>query len=241
MASRTNGSLAGRAGALAFVLALGACAADPPSAPSQPGAQVPPIVPVAKTGPCCGPVTPAAQRILDVLDGSGVEHLWAKHRHVNWETGEPDMPADYHGRETQTHCSAFAAAIGERLDVYLLRPPEHAQELLANAQTAWFGSAGGRRAGWYKVDSPQQAQVLANLGKLVVASYPSPDPHRPGHIGIVRPDAERTLEQIEESGVLLAQAGARNAVRVPEKEAFRHHAGAWPNGVQYFAHDVSPS
>ena len=225
-------SVAGAFGAAAMALTFGACASE------QAGVRAPLSATMSEATPCCGPVTPAGRRILSVLDASDVEHLWAKHRHVNWETGAPDRPADYKGHEAATHCSAFAAAMGERLGVYLLRPPAHAQELLANAQTAWFGSMPGRSAGWYPVDTPEQAQALANQGKLVVVSYPSPDPHRAGHIGIVRPDARRTLEQITENGVMITQAGDRNDLRISERQAFRWHRGAWPGGVKYFAHEV---
>jgi hypothetical protein len=215
----------------ALASSLGACASD------QSHAQTLPPVRVSQTGPCCGPVTPAARNVLMVLDGSDVENLWSKHRHVNWETGVPDEPADYKGREADTHCSAFAAAMGERVGVYMLRPPYHAQELLANAQTAWFDSAEGRKAGWYSVDTPEQAQALANMGMLVVVSYESPDRHHSGHIGIVRA-SDRTEAQIRESGVLMTQSGEHNYFRVSEKAAFKWHPGAWPTGVKYFAHDV---
>lgn len=215
----------------ALALSPGACAAG------QSQAQTLLPATVSQTGPCCGPITPAARNILKVLDDSDVENLWSKHRHVNWETGVPDEPADYKGREADTHCSAFAAAMGERLHVYMLRPPDHAQELLANAQTAWFGSTWGRKAGWYSVDTPEQAQALANTGRLVVVSYPSPDPHHAGHIGIVRA-SDRSEAQIREGGVLMTQSGEHNYFRVSEKAAFKSHPGAWPNGVKYFAHDV---
>src|ERR1700710_1307097 len=83
---------------------------------------------------CCGPISAAGQRLLGVLDASNVESLWLAHEHVNWETGEPDKDADYEGPGKATHCSAFAAAIGKRVGVYMLRPPDHGQILLANAQ-----------------------------------------------------------------------------------------------------------
>lgn len=188
--------------------------------------------------PCCGELNSEAMHLLDMLNDSRVEALWSSGRHIDWETGEPDKPAGYVGPETKTHCSAYVAAMAERLGIYVLRPPQHAQELLANAQTAWFGSAQGAQAGWYKVDTPRQAQILANAGKLVVVSYQATDPHRPGHIGIVRPDARRTLREIQKDGVWMTQAGETNYLRVSERTAFAHHSGAWPDGVRYFAHDV---
>ncbi|HJT88263.1 MAG TPA: hypothetical protein VJ732_10415 [Bryobacteraceae bacterium] len=105
--------------------------------------------PVVSAEPsCCGPITVQGQRLLSVLDGMNVEALWLAHEHVNWETGEPDKSADYSGPGRSTHCSAFAAAVGKRLGVYMLRPPDHGQILLANAQADWFPSAAGKQGGW---------------------------------------------------------------------------------------------
>ena len=220
---------------VAIVLALGFCMQIPDADAAQGAA----ARNSAQAAPCCGPVSPAGMHILKVLDDSNVEALWLNGRHINWETGEPDKPADYVGPETKSHCSAYVAAIGERLGVYVLRPPQHSQELLANAQTAWFDSTQGAEAGWHKVDTPEQAQTLANQGTLVVVSYRSADPHRPGHIGIVRPDARRTQTEIDTDGVWMSQAGETNYLRVAEKTAFKHHPGAWPDGVRYFAHEVA--
>ena len=108
----------------------------------------------ASAPPCCGPVTTAGQKLLQVLDGADVEHLWLAHQHVNWSTGQEDTSVSPTAPGHATHCSAFAAAIGERLGVYMLRPPEHGQVLLANAQTAWFGSEAARALGWLALDGP---------------------------------------------------------------------------------------
>lgn len=88
---------------------------------------------------CCGPITPAGQRLARFLDGTGVDHLWIIGNRVNWETGEAIAAGT---KPTTTHCSAFAAAAGERLGVYVLRPPQHGQILLANAQLGWLRDAG---------------------------------------------------------------------------------------------------
>jgi hypothetical protein len=58
--------------------------------------------------PCCGPITPDGQRLVQRLDASGVDHLWLPYKHVNWETGEIDI--DPHARPAATHCSAFVAS-----------------------------------------------------------------------------------------------------------------------------------
>jgi len=186
---------------------------------------------------CCGPITAEGQRLLDVLDGTNVETLWLAHQHVNWETGEPDKGTDYTGPAQSTHCSAFAAAVGKRLGVYMLRPPEHGQVLLANAQAEWFHEAGGKQAGWHDVSSAREAQTLANQGHLVVMVYESSDPHKPGHIAIVRP-AERPEHLLEENGPEITQAGTKNYLKTSAKVGFLHHPGAWPGGVRYYAHSV---
>ncbi len=186
---------------------------------------------------CCGPISPAGQRLLEILDSTNVETLWLAHEHVNWETGQPDKDADYEGPGKATHCSAFAAAVGKRVGIYMLRPPEHGQILLANAQAAWFHAAGGQQNGWRDVKTPKEAQTLANQGYLVTVVYESPDPHKPGHIAIVRP-AARPERLLEENGPEITQAGTRNYVKTSTKVGFEHHLGAWPDGVRYYAHQL---
>jgi len=88
--------------------------------------------------PCCGPISPDSRQLLAFLDSLQVEQHWPAGWHVNWRTGEP-----VHQTEKPTsYCSAFAAAAAHRLGIYLLRPPEHPQVLLANAQFDWLQSQG---------------------------------------------------------------------------------------------------
>ncbi len=192
----------------------------------------------AAAEPCCGSLTPAGQHLSEVLDASDVEHLWLARDHVNWETGVRD-------RETEpastghvvTHCSAFVAAIGERLGIYVLRPPEHGLVLLANAQNDWLGSHDAQARGWRRVTDARSAQSLANQGKLVLISYASPDPKRSGHIVIVRP-SEKPEADLASEGPDIIQAGVVNYSKWAAASAFAHPRGAWPDGVSYFAHDV---
>src|SRR5579863_10452944 len=116
--------------------------------------------------PCCGPITPEGKRLQQFLDGSGVEHLWQAGIHIIWDTGEPD-PERPAGRPSATHCSAFAAAMAKRLNIYVLRPPDHSQTLLANAQMGWLARDGGEY-GWRELHSYVEAQEGANRGELVL-------------------------------------------------------------------------
>lgn len=187
--------------------------------------------------PCCGPITTEGKKILSILDSSNVEHLWLNHEYVNWETGEQESSTEDLGHGNHSHCSAFAAAIGERLGVYMLRPPEHSQILLANAQTKWFGSSKGKESGWRSVGDAMSAQQLANEGFLVVISYESSNPDKPGHIVIVRPSLI-SLSSLQMNGPKITQAGAENILEGNASDAFSHHPDAWPNGVKYFVHNV---
>lgn len=189
--------------------------------------------------PCCGPITPAGAHLTQVLDGMDVEHRWLAHEHVDWETGLEDRAADGPGPDRATHCSAFAAAVGLRLGVYMLRPPEHGQTLLASAQTRWFDTAAGVAAGWRPVASMADAQTLANQGRLVTISYANPDRHRPGHIVIVRPSM-KSAEALAVEGPQVIQAATRNKVSYPAARSFGAHRGAWSEGlVRVFAHEVA--
>jgi len=187
--------------------------------------------------PCCGPITPAGDRLALTLDSMDVESLWLAHEHVNWETGEPDRDADYEGPGNHSHCSAFAAAAAKRLGVYLLRPPEHGQVLLANAQADWLAGEAGAQAGWRRVPNMEEAQRLANRGTLVLVLYRNPDRHVPGHIAIVRP-SEKSARTLEENGPEIIQAGEHNHNKTNVRIGFENHPGAWPDGVLYYAHDL---
>ena len=183
---------------------------------------------------CCGPITENGERLLARLDMSGVDHLWLPHMHVDWETGAPDNTQ--HGRPASTHCSAFAAAFAKQLGIYILRPPEHSPVLLASAQMRWL-TVDGAAAGWRRLADMAAAQRSANQGNLVVAVWENPDRHRPGHIALVRPgtpDAAR----LEADGPDVTQAGATNALLMPLRRAFRHHPGAWPDQIDFFAHAI---
>ena len=91
--------------------------------------------------PCCEPITAQGRQLERFLDDSGVDHLWLAGWHIDWRTGAKDR-TEPGGAETKSHCSAFVAAMAERLRIYVLRPPEHRQELLANAQMRWLRDHG---------------------------------------------------------------------------------------------------
>jgi hypothetical protein len=185
--------------------------------------------------PCCGEITSAGQQLATVLDGMNVEVLWIANQHVNWETGEPDRGAAYEGPGKHTHCSAFAAAAAKQLGVYLLRPPEHGQLLLANAQAQWLSSAKAAGEGWRPVMSAEMAQTEANRGNLVVVVFANPDQHEPGHVALIRP-SEKSLMALERNGPDIIQAGTHNHTRTVVRVGFENHPGAWPDGVRYYMH-----
>ncbi len=190
--------------------------------------------------PCCGPITPEGEKLRQFLDQSDVLHRWLSGWHVDWETGAADR-SEPGGYEAKTHCSAFVAAMAMRLKVYVLRPPEHRQELLANAQLQWLREAGAEE-GWRTLASDVDAQVAANRGELVLEAFENPNSRKPGHIAIVRP-SEMTRAELDRDGPLETQAGEQNALNVTTAEGFRHHHGAWvpggDGGIRYYAHPVS--
>jgi hypothetical protein len=185
--------------------------------------------------PCCGPITPAGWQLGATLDAMNVETLWLAHEHVNWETGQPDRDGEDEGTGYHTHCSAFAAAACKRLGVYLLRPPEHGQQLLANAQADWLSTPEARKDGWQSVSDMREAQRRANQGNLVLVIFKNPDKHVPGHVAIVRP-SEKSLQALEENGPQTIQAGNHNYLSTNVRFGFQNHPGAWPNGVVYYVH-----
>jgi hypothetical protein len=179
-------------------------------------------------------VTPAGQKLTKFYDSLNVEAHWIAGIHVDWQTGDPDgSPENLPGRHT--HCSAFVASAAQKLGVYILRPPEHGQALLANAQSEWLAGRGSG-AGWRPLKDAAEAQSAANRGLLVVASYHNHRDNKPGHIAIVRPGAKSAEELISE-GPDVIQAGAQNYAKISLVGGFAGHPHAWEDQeVQFYAH-----
>jgi hypothetical protein len=182
-------------------------------------------------------ITPAGQRLAKFYDSLDVEAHWIAGTHVDWQTGDPDGSSErLPGRHT--HCSAFVASAAQKLGVYILRPPEHGQVLLANAQNEWLAGAGSG-AGWLPLRDAAEAQAAANRGMLVVASYHNHYDDKPGHIAIVRP-GDKSDEALMSEGPDVIQAGAQNYSRISLAEGFAGHRRAWEDQeVQYYAHAIN--
>jgi hypothetical protein len=173
-------------------------------------------------------------KLATFLDSLGVEDRWPAGVHVDWETGLPDGKTEsFEGKHT--HCSAFVASAAKKLDIYILRPPEHGQVLLANAQFDWLAEQSARY-GWFPIDDGYEAQRYANRGYLVVASYKNHDDRKPGHIAIVRPSG-RSRDDILAEGPEVIQAGEHNYQSTTLKHGFAGHPHAFEdNEVKYYGH-----
>lgn len=171
-------------------------------------------------------ITPCGQKLAGYYDSLDVEHLWLANERVEWMTGQT-IPGSHKG----SHCSTFVAAVCRRMGIYILRPPDHPQKLLADAQIKWLRDEGAAQ-GWRPVDSPFEAQRLANDGYVVVVAFGNPDPEKPGHIAFVRP-SDRSKTAIEKEGPLIIQAGMNNYSSCSVKEGFRHHPGAWNSSADF--------
>jgi hypothetical protein len=183
--------------------------------------------------------TPTAQRLAEVIDAMQVEAHWPAGVHVNWETGVPDGEAE-RGAGKHTHCSAFVAAAAKRVGIYILRPPEHPQLLLANAQVDWLGEQGARH-GWQTLSDAVEAQRYANRGYFVVAAYRNHRDDKPGHIAIVRP-SDKGDAAIDEEGPQITQAGGTNYLSTTLKQGFAGHPAAWGRReVRFYAHAADPA
>lgn len=182
------------------------------------------------------PESARAERLFQSIDSLDVEHHWPAGVHVHWESGDPDGRPES-GEGKHTHCSAFVAAAAKHVGIYILRPPEHKQILLANAQYDWLAEEGAAQ-GWQPVEDAVAAQRRANEGWFVVAVYKSHRDNKPGHIAIVRP-SERDAASIREEGPQVTQAGATNYRSVPLSVGFAGHPAAWGrHEVRFYAHAV---
>jgi hypothetical protein len=178
------------------------------------------------------PTTPASQQLFQIIDSLDVEHHWPAGKHVDWATGIPDgRPETFPGKHT--HCSAFVAAAAKRVGIYVLRPPEHKQILLANAQFDWLAANGAAR-GWKPLADGVQAQSYANQGWLVLAAYKNHHDDQPGHIAIVRP-SDKDARAVQDEGPQITQAGGNNYRSVPLRVGF---PGKKYDEVAYYGHPV---
>jgi hypothetical protein len=182
-------------------------------------------------------------RMIEFLKGIPVKTRWLSGHHVTWTTGQQDR-ADGVAPETASHCSAFVAAVALALDRYVLRPPNHSQELLTNHQYDWlsgdetYPGPDALTSGWQAIGLSGDDGVLAeavaraNAGQLVLAAFASADRKKPGHICIVRPQTWLT-----DSGVppIVMSAGTLNYCTIDMKTAFEEHHGAWPSAVALFS------
>jgi len=184
-------------------------------------------------------LTPEGQALATFLDSLRVEELWPASRRVDWLTGKPKTGILNDGKP-HTHCSAFVAAAAYQLDIYILRPPDHSETLLANAQFDWLGQE-GKLQGWLELGSGVKAQAFANRGFLVVAVYKSRKKNASGHIVIIRPEPKNE-ELILKEGPQILQAGMKNHRSTSLQEGFKQHPLAFkPGKIRFFAHTVDPT
>jgi hypothetical protein len=179
-------------------------------------------------------ITAEGKHLAEVLDSMHVEEHWIAGAIVDWRTGDPTGKAITDNGK-HTHCSQFTAAACEKLNIYILRPPEHSAVLLANAQFEWLPKE-GHAAGWTLVADGVVAQDLANRGHVVVAVYQNTDPKKSGHIAIIRP-GNKTPAQITAEGPDVTQAGGTNYNSASLKRGFANHPDAFPKGeIRFYAH-----
>lgn len=197
------------------------------------------VASAAWAGPATETVAPSGRWLAAQLEALGVESKWIAGHHIDWRSGLPDgRPERGNGRHT--HCSAFVAAAAEQLGVHILRPPEHGQVLLANAQFEWLGEDGADE-GWRPLRDGEAAQAAANAGDFVVAAYESHRDDKPGHIAILKP-APRSEAELAADGPLVIQAGTVNSAAVSLRAGFSGHPAAWrDHEVRYYAHAVVAS
>jgi len=181
------------------------------------------------------PVGEAATKLNTAFDAMHVEEHWIAGAIVDWKTGDPTgKPITDDGKHT--HCSQFAASACDRLGIYLLHPPDHKSNLLANAQYDWLASDAGKEKGWSPVADGASAQDFANKGHIVVAVCKNPDPKKSGHIAIIRP-GQRTPAELAAEGPAIIQAGGHNYNYGTLKRGFANHPGAFDNGeIRFFEH-----
>ncbi|MBN9530848.1 MAG: hypothetical protein J0H82_31890 [Alphaproteobacteria bacterium] len=141
----------------------------------------------------CGGLSGTAAATCSLIDSMDPAGKWLAGQHVNFLAGTPDRAVGATAVATTTHGGSFAAAAAQQLGIYLLRPPQAAQQGLENAQFVWLWNqaaqnpvavpaltAAAPRPGWTVLGNSQNrpalaaAQAWANAGYLVVAASANP-------------------------------------------------------------------
>ncbi len=147
-------------------------------------------------------VSELAKQNSATIDALDVAHNWLRNKKTN-----------------ETYCNVFVSVATAQLGAPI-------PQKLANDQQGWL--LGQVAVGHWRELSARDAQLAANRGAVVVASWKNPVDH--GHIAMVRPDAD-TFDSSR--GPLVAQAGwtNMNRVYVGNANSFGSHLGE----VRYFA------
>ena len=180
------------------------------------------------------------EKLKQFYQGLNVETHWVAGQHINWETGESDDRDDTHN--LKNHCAAFVAGTCQKLKIVILRPPEHGQDLLSNAQFDWLSTAAAAAQAWKRIAGDNlygQAQDLANKGFVVVAVIKNTDEKKPGQIAFVNP-AVITDKDLTDSGPQLIMAGVKNYSNISLKTGFKGFYSKWPESQIEFYYFVNP-
>jgi hypothetical protein len=183
-----------------------------------------------------GPVEKYGKLLDTFLEQLHIEQYWVAGKKINWKTGVPVVP-EVELPNDRSFCSAFVAAVCLRLGIYIPRPPQYSLEFLAMTQNIWLKKH-GYEEGWFYVESGMDAQELANMGFLVVASYRQEPPGKRGHIAIVRPST-KSSQLIAQEGPDIIQAGKINYSLTSISIGFQSFNHAFKNNqICYFAHYI---
>ena len=179
-------------------------------------------------------ITEQGHALSAFLTSLQVEHYWDNGQHVNWLTGGPGGTGTNITIGYASHCSAFAAAAAYELGVFLPHPPDPSDMGLANYQADWLATNG--TAGWYAIPLSTDAQHIANVGALVVASLKEIDGSS-GHIAVLRPSTKCNSE-ILTNGPQECQSGIYNYNDTDVITGFGQHGGTL-DGILYYGHAVT--
>ncbi|MBX9705245.1 MAG: hypothetical protein K5Q00_03235 [Gammaproteobacteria bacterium] len=170
-------------------------------------------------------IQPGGYLLRNLFDASYVEDNWLPNACVTWQTGalvsRDQRTCDKLGLITLSHCSAFVAAVINYQLGYDFLTPDNYSYYTSNWQANWLENSGVEN-GWTPLTAKTRkeiyinAQIKANAGCLVVASYKNPN-WKPGanaeglagHIAMIRPSA-RYESTLASKGPQETQAGMAN-------------------------------
>lgn len=184
-------------------------------------------------------------QLLNSYSNFNILMRWISVNQVNWFTGQKIYSPDTVNFPVGSHAGAFVAAVANRFDMYILRPPVNTQANLAYNQATWFQESSSAY-GWTEIIATGMeniyvlAQNAANQGNVVVSSYQNTE-NGEAHTNIILPSFSITQADLETNGPNCLNVGAINYNQQTLKICYQEFMDAFDENMIKFYQNSIPT